>query len=196
MLDRARARWAGSGPPGRAGTVSLLEHDLTTLELSDRFGLVFVALNSLLLLDGRAAQERALSVIRAHLAPGGRAVVDVWLPAAEDLVLYDGRRVLEWVRTDAETGERVAKTTVALYEPTTRRATLTTTFDAERAEGDGLAARRIIREDVITFIGKDELLAAAARAGLEPVTLAGDYHLSPWSDASERVVLICRAKAA
>lgn len=205
MLDRARARWAGSASSGGAGTLSLIEHDLTTLDLPDRFDLVLVALNSLLLLDDRAEQVRALSVMRAHLAPGGRAVIDVWLPTDEDLALYDGRQVLEWVRTDTETGERVAKTTAARYEPATRSATLTTTFDAERAErderaespqGDGQAARRAIREDRITFIAKDELLAAAANAGLEPVTIAGDYTLHPWSEASERVVLICRTKAA
>ena len=192
MLNRARARWQESSKSGR-GTLTLMEHDLTTLALPHRFDLVFVALNSLLLLDGRAAQESALKVMRAHLAPGGRAVIDVWLPAQDDLVLYDGRQLLEWVRTDTETGERVAKTTIALYSPATHSAHLTTYFDASPDDGP---ARRTMREDAINFMSKDELIALAASAGLEPVTVAGDYALSPWSEASERVVLIARASAA
>ena len=38
--------------------------------------------------------------------PGGLAVVDVWLPDADDLARFDGRLILEWPRTDPETGAR------------------------------------------------------------------------------------------
>ena len=187
MLDRARARWAGSAKAGR-GSLTLIEHDLTTLALPRRFGLVFVALNSLLLLTGRAIQERALKVMRRHLAPGGRAVVDVWLPTHEDLALYDGREVLEWVRTDPETGARVAKTSAARYDAGSNTANLSTTFDAEH---DGRQARTT-REDTIFFLGKDELVALTASAGLEPEAIGGDYDMGLWSETSERVVMICR----
>ena len=194
MLERARTAWAGArnhvAGSGRAGSLTLIEHDLTTLSLTSRFDLVILVLNSLLLLGGRAAQQRALKVMRAHLAPVGRAVVDVWLPAPADLELYDGREVLDWIRNDPETGERVAKTTVAYYETATNTATLSTTFDVER---EGEPARRMTRADAISFIGADELLALAASVGLEPESVAGDYTGTPWSEASERVVLIARA---
>ncbi len=36
--------------------------------------------------------------------PAGVAVVDVWLPDAEDLARFDGRLILEWPRSDPETG--------------------------------------------------------------------------------------------
>lgn len=204
MLDRARAAWTSAGgassggPLARGGgALTLIEHDLTTLSLRERFGLVIVALNSLLLLDGRAAQARALEVMRAHLAPTGRAIIDVWLPAPDDLALYDGRQVLDWVRTDTETGERVAKTTSARYTPASRTATLTTTFDATGLDAPGdEPARRITREDRISFITADELLALAAAAGLAPETIAGDYAMTPLSAAAERIVLVARAAPA
>ena len=60
----------------------------------------FIALNSLMLLGSRAAQRAALATMAAHLAPGGLAVVDVWLPDADDLARFDGRVILEWPRTD------------------------------------------------------------------------------------------------
>jgi SAM-dependent methyltransferase len=187
MLDRARARWTVRGSPRRGGSLTLIEHDLLTLDLPTRFDLVFVALNSLLLLDGRAAQQGALATMRKHLAPGGRAVVDVWLPTPEDLTLYDGREMLEWVRTDPETGERVAKTSSARYDEASQTAVLTTTFDGDK---------RTTRADKISFVGARELLDMAEIAGLEPEVIAGDYDLRPWSEASERVVLVCRPKAA
>lgn len=191
MLDRARAAWGK--PAGRGGTLTLIEHDLTTLRLTERFGLVVLALNSLLLLEGRAAQLRALEVMRAHLAPEGRAVIDVWLPAAEDLALYDGRQVLDWVRTDTETGERVAKSWSASYERATHTATVITWFEVS---ADGGAGNRVERQDEIWFVGAQELLAMAGQAGLIPETIAGDYDRSTFSEASERIVLVARAARA
>lgn len=178
-----------AGATDRRGSLTLVEHDLTTLRLETRFDLVILALNSLLLLDGHAAQERALNVMRAHLAPTGRAVIDVWLPNQNDLELYDGRQLLDWVRTDRATTERVAKTTTAHYDPVTNRADLTTTYDIER---EGAPARSAARHDVITFIGAGELLELAQKAGLRPESVFGDYSGTTWSDASERVVLIAR----
>lgn len=197
MLDRARAAWDRAAGAGRGGTLTLIEHDLTTLSLGERFGLVIMALNSLLLLDGRAAQARALEVMRAHLAPVGRAVIDVWLPTPGDLALYDGRQVLDWVRTDTATGERVAKTTTASHAPASRTATLITTFDASGLDASGdEPARRVMREDRISFIGANDLLALAAAAGLVPETIGGDYDMTPLSDDSERIVLLARAAPA
>jgi SAM-dependent methyltransferase len=190
MLDRARASWArvargqAATPPG---SLTLVEHDLTTLSLPTRFDLVILALNSLLLLDGRAAQELALRVMRAHLAPGGRAVVDVWLPGPDDLDLYDGRQLLDWIRTDPQTRERVAKSWSATYDAAGGRATVSTTFETEAAR------RATTRRDSITFIGAGELLEIAQRAGLQPESVLGDYSGAVWSEASERVVLIAGA---
>ena len=187
MLDRARTSWTRANQGN--GSLALIEHDLTTLNLSARFDLVILALNSLLLLD-HTAQERALKVMRAHLAPKGRAVVDVWLPSRADLELYDGRHQLDWIRTDPETKERVAKTTVARFDAVGNTAELTTTYDVE---GDRAPARTTGRRDTITFIGGTDLLALARSAGLEPESVLGDYAGTAWSEASERVVLIGRA---
>jgi SAM-dependent methyltransferase len=181
MLGRARSAWEETIQP--LGTLTLLEHDLTTLSLPARFDLVILALNSLLLLDGRAAQARALQVMRAHLAPTGRAVIDVWLPGGDDLALYDGRQVLDWVRTDPRTGERVAKSWSATYDAAARAATVNSTFETE-------AGSRATRRDMTSFISTQELLELAQEAGLQPESVLGDYSGTIWSDASERVVLI------
>ncbi len=189
MLDRARAAWAQHAPAG-GGTLDLLERDITELDLADRFGLVILALNSLLLLNDRATQVAALRVIARHLAPGGRAVIDVWLPAPDDLALYDGRAVLEWVRRDEERREWVAKTTSARYQSASATGEVTSFFDAWQ---DGGPVRRLMRRDTVRFLGAGELLAMIEQAGLAAETTATDYELSALAPDAERLVVVCRA---
>ena len=100
MLARAPLAWAMSGGRAAGGTLELVEADLLGLDLGRRFDLVILALNGLLMLPGRDAQAQAMQTIAAHLSPTGRAVVDVWLPSADDLVAYDGRFELAWRRID------------------------------------------------------------------------------------------------
>src|SRR4029079_12899203 len=88
-------------------------------------------LNSLFLMGTRMDQSAAVATLAAHLAPGGLAVVDCWLPDAEDLARYDGRLVLEWVRTDPQTGDTVTKSGSAVWDSARSTVGLTTVFDAE-----------------------------------------------------------------
>jgi SAM-dependent methyltransferase len=189
VLDRARAAWAASSHDTAAGSLELVEADLTTVELGVRFGLVILALNGLLMLPGRDAQLAALRNIRAHLAPHGRAVVDIWLPTPDDLAAYDGRLELAWLRSDPETGEQVAKLWSARYAPASAVARVDTFFDVWPAGGGQL--RRVARSDELHLIGVQELLDLVERAGLAPQTVAGDHELGPLAPDSARVVLVC-----
>ena len=74
------------------------------------------------MLPTRAAQRAALQALADHLAPGGLAVVDVWLPDAEDLARFDGRVILEWPRLDPETGAIVTKAGSAQHDAATAHA--------------------------------------------------------------------------
>ncbi len=189
MLERARARWAAAHPAAGGGSLDLVEGDITKLDLGRRFGLVILALNTLLLLPTRAAQLATLATMATHLRDGGRAVIDVWLPSPDDLVLYDSRVVLDWLRRDDETGEWVAKSTSARHDRATQTAHVTTFFDAWQ---DGARVRRTLREDDIAFIGRHELVGLWERAGLSVDTLAGDYEMTPFSAGAERLVMVGR----
>jgi SAM-dependent methyltransferase len=155
--------------------------------LRDGAGLVFIGLNSVLLLSERERQRRLLATMAALLRPGGLAVVDAWLPSIEDLVRFDGRVSLEWLRADPETGREVAKLASAWYEETNRVVTLTTMFD--EAEPGG-SPRRWTRSDAMRLITADELRAFAEDARLRVEQVAGDYDLSPFGPGSERAILV------
>jgi SAM-dependent methyltransferase len=190
MLDRARRRVAAAGRVVE-DRLTLIEGDARTVRLEERFRLAFIALNSLLLLGDRAAQAAAVGTLAEHLEPEGIAVVDVWLPDADDLARYDGRVFLEYSRTDPESGRIVVKTGAALHDAATQTVSLTTIFDEA---GPGEAPIRWVRTDRIRLVGADELRGFAEAAGLVIETVAGGYDLEPLGPGASRAVLVARRR--
>jgi SAM-dependent methyltransferase len=187
MLARARQRAAAAGVDGTR--LDLVEADITDLELAQAmaFGFGYLALNTLVALGTRAAQQAAIRTLAGNLAPGGIAAIDVWLPDAEDLARYDGRVILEWPRLEPETGTIVTKTGSAQYDAATGTVALTSIFEEG---GQGAAPVRWVRHDRLRLVSADELVGFAETAGLKVETLAGSYDLEPLGPGSERAVLV------
>lgn len=189
MLARARRRLEQLAGQDRARQrLALVEADILGLHL-DRvdYRLAFIALNSLLLLGSHEQQRAAFRTIADHLAPGGIAAIDVWLPDPQDLVRFDGRIGLEYHRPDPETGRLVVKTAAATYDSSSQRVELVTIYEEG---GPGEPASRWLRVDQLRFLMVDELRAAALDVGLEVETIAGGLSLEPLSAGSERAVLV------
>ncbi len=190
MLARAHGSAERTGAAA-ARRLRLVQGDARSIRLPDAgaYQLAFVPLNSLFLMGTRADQAAVVATLGAHLAPGGLAVVDCWLPDAEDLARYDGRLVLEWMREDPETGHTVTKTGSAAWDASGNAVRLTTIFE----EGmPGEPPVRWVRVDRMRLVAPDDLAAMAEAAGLQVEALAGDYDLNPLEAGSERVVLLAR----
>ncbi|HEY4634569.1 MAG TPA: class I SAM-dependent methyltransferase [Candidatus Limnocylindrales bacterium] len=187
MLRRARARADAAGLAD--DRIEFVEADLIDLELpaAGRFALAFVALNSIMLLASRDAQRAAFRTMAGHLASGGIAAVDAWLPDAEDLARFDGRVILEWPRPDPETGAIVTKTGSAQHDAATATVTLTSIYESARQGGQ---VRRWVRRDRLRLVSADELVAFAEEAGLRVELVAGGYDLAPLGPGSERAILV------
>jgi SAM-dependent methyltransferase len=187
MLARARDRATRAAV--LEDRLDLVEADLLELELADAggYGLVFVALNSIMLLATREGQRAAFRTMAGHLRPGGIAVVDAWLPDAEDLGRFDGRIFLEWVRLEPSSGAVVTKTGSALHDAATGTIALTAIFD-EAMQGE--PPRRWVRQDRLRLVSADELAAFADEAGLRVEVVAGGYDLGPIGPGSDRAILI------
>lgn len=190
MLTRARARAAAEGIGEH---LRLVEADLLELRLPDAgtYRLAILALNSLFLLATRGAQAAALRIMAEHLAPGGLAVVDVWLPSAGDLARYDGRLLLDGLRDDPDRGRQVVKSWAATHDAATQSVVLTTIYD-EGAPGEPPV--RWARRDAMRLVTADELRGFAEAAGLEVEVLAGGYELEPLGSGSDRAVLVARRR--
>jgi SAM-dependent methyltransferase len=191
MLQRARDAWAAVPDDDRnGGELELIEGDLTVHRDDERYGLVILALNSVMLLDDEAARAAALVTMRAHLRPGGVAVVDVVTPDAEELGTYDGRLQLEWVREDRERGELVTKLISARLDPDAGTVELDQLLDASPARRG--AVRRTIRRDTLHLVSAADLRRLAERAGLDGTDLRGDHRLTGHGPGSPRAILIGR----
>lgn len=192
MLGRLSKAAADLGPSA-SERIQVVPADLIGLRLPGRarFRLAILALNSILLLATREAQVAAIETLARHLATGGLAVVDVWLPSADELARYDGRIGLEYVRVDPATGLVVTKTTAAQHEPATGRVILTAIYEESEQGG---AARRWIREDILRLVNADDLRAMAESAGLEVEIVAGDYNLNPIGPHDDRAILVARRR--
>jgi SAM-dependent methyltransferase len=191
MLDRARARaTVADVPPER---LEFVEADLVDLHLPDagRYAFAFIALNSIMLLAGREAQRAAFRTLATHLAVGGLAAVDAWLPDAEDLGRFDGRVMLEWPRTDPESGTVVTKVGSAQHDAATNTVELSAIYEEGR---QGESPRRWVRHDRLRLVSADELAAFADEAGLRVEIVAGGYDLAPIGPGSERVVLVAERR--
>ncbi len=190
MLERAEARARDAGLDSQTRPQLVLgDVHSASIPGSGTFGLGIIGLNSLLLLGDARSQRRAVSILAGLLAPGGLAVVDLWLPLAEDLARFDGRLGLEWHRRDPETGRDVTKVTAAWYDSATRSVTLTTLFDEGRP---GESVTRWVREDALHLVAADELRLYAEDAGLEVEVVAGDYSLNPLEPSDGRAVIVAR----
>jgi SAM-dependent methyltransferase len=187
MIERGRLAAAELAVPD--GQLIWIEADLRTLALADAgtYRLAILGLNSIMLLARRDDQRRAVEVLAAHLAPGGLAVVDVWLPDADDLARFDGRVILEWPRPDPDTGALVTKAGSAQFDAATATVMLTAIYEEG---GQGESPRRWVRRDRLRLIGAHELAGFAEDAGLRIELLAGGYDLEPLGPGAERAILI------
>lgn len=190
MLARCAAAWAEVRGRRPTGSLTCVHADMTEARLGEASALVILAQNAVALLPDAAARRAAFATVAAHLAPGGRVVADLLLPGAAELAEHDGRLRLEWLRTDPETGEQIAKITSARYDAALRVTELVQVFDATPA--DGGPVHRTTRTDRIALLSADELVALAEGAGLVVETLGGDLDLTPFGPGAERAVLVAR----
>ena len=95
MLDRLRAKPGGDAIPVALG-------DMTDTRVEGRFALVYLVYNTINNLTTQAAQVACFRNAAAHLAPGGRFVVEVGVPPLQRLPRGETRLAFE--RSDTHWG--------------------------------------------------------------------------------------------
>jgi SAM-dependent methyltransferase len=184
MLARVAAGLDGE----TAARLRLVDADMRDFDLgADRFDLVYCALETFEHLLTTADQVAALRCVAAHLALGGVFVAQLRSVTGVDWSAGPSPLVLDWTRVDPATGETVTK----LRSGTASRAAQTTTdtliFD--RIAADGTVRRRTF-EVTLRVTGRFEIELALERAGLRLTAVYGDADLSPFTDASDTMVIV------
>lgn len=187
MLERARGRIARAEVGERARVV---EADARSFSLHERFGLAVIALNSFLHFVSDGDQLGALRVIRQHLKRDGLLVLD--LPNPEPALLGEagGQVVLEWTRTDPETGREVSKFRSQRVDTANQLVELTLLFD----ESDGELLRRRIYRLNLRYVYRRELELLLEKCGFAVEALYGGYDLSEYSSESLKIIALARAE--
>jgi SAM-dependent methyltransferase len=104
MVERCRTRLRDAGiDPARAATTVA---DITSLHLGRRFGLVIAPYRVFQNLTTEAQVAGLFATIRAHLAPGGRAILNAFRPYAAPPILLaqwsTAQEDLDWERPAEE----------------------------------------------------------------------------------------------
>ena len=172
----------------RGTAVGWVQGDMRAFDLGRTFDLVLVAANSLLHLHETADLLSCLRSVRAHLAPGGRFVLDVFNPDVRLLAAADGvrrtREALSFV--DPDRGE----VTVDVAETYDAAAQVTrgTWYFSTDGEPDFLVAPLELRS-----IFPQELTLLLSSAGLRLVERFGDWSGRRSTGDSAIQLCVCEA---
>jgi len=186
MLDMAREQLAQAGVEQQC---TLVQQDMCTLDLKQKFRLAFIALGSFAHITSRVAQQQALASLRAHLSPGATFILDISNSDArymEDLsgqVLHQGT----WKIVDKVLTHFVSPATAAdqhLLE-------LTHFYD-EHSQG-GPVQRTVVTTYLYLF-ERAEVELLLEMAGFEVKDIYGDYELAPFQLESPRMIFIAEAR--
>jgi hypothetical protein len=131
-------------------------------------------------------QLACLRSVARHLVPGGVFVAELRsLPAidwdAEPALLHD------WTRPGTHHGEQVTKLRSMSASPARQITVDTVIFD--RTAEDGSVRRRRI-DVTMRAIGRFEVEYLLTAAGLRLTDVYGDTDLSPYTDASDRMIIV------
>ncbi len=186
MLARARARVQAAGVADR---VRLIQADARALGLHFAFPFAFMAANTFLHHTTFDEQVHVLRVLRDHLRPGGRVVLDVFNPDLRMLLEADGRVELVNAWEEAETGATVLKFQRTVASPTDQRLDILYIYD--RCYPDG-RVERTVAPLRLRYLWPQEARLLVAQAGLVLEALYGSYDLDPVDDDSERLIIVAR----
>ena len=183
MLERARQT---IGRAGLAGRSTLIQADVRTLDLGERFRLAIFGLDSFGLLLTIDDQVAALRQIRQHLGPDGLLVMDLSNgngrgdEAPDELVLQHHGR-------DPETGRPLSKWTARATDHAEQIDRYTYFYDEVLEDG---TVRRSTTSLDLRYFGRFELELLLERAGFRPEAFYGTYDLAPFGMHGDRLIAV------
>jgi SAM-dependent methyltransferase len=179
MLERARAKADQAGVEAR-----FIQGDMRAFDLAQRFDLIFIPINSICHLLSRPDVEACLGCVRAHLAPAGRLVIDVFNPSLAILMRESGR----WFEVgvyDDEQGRPVRLTEQNRYDRATQINHILWRFEGE-------SGRAVERRLTMKQYFPQELDALLACNGFAIEAKWGQYGGQPFHSDSNQQVVVAR----
>lgn len=187
MLAIARRRVQEQGIAERC---TLLQQDMRTLHLEQKFRMAFIALGSFAHLTRRKDQQQTLAAIRAHLGHGALFILDIsnadarYMEGLSGQVLHQG----SWK------GEDESYTTHFVSPATaTDRHLLELTHFYDKYEQNGPVRRTIVTTHLYLF-ERSEIELLLEQAGFRVREVYGDHDLGPYHLESPRLICVAEAR--
>ncbi len=165
----------------------LVEGDMRTISLPDRYALVIISINTFMHLLTTKDQLAALTNLARHLQPQGRLIID--LPAGDELAHQDpdGHLFLEQTFQDPESGHPVMKFVASRVDWFTQRQHVTYIYDERLPGGE---VRRTVAPMTLRHVFRYELELLLDKAGYHLEALYGDYDLTPYGEGGPRMIAV------
>jgi SAM-dependent methyltransferase len=184
MLAIAREKVAAAALEPR---VRLIEGDMRDFSLGRNFGLVFIALNSLMHLETQGEQRRALACAAQHLAPEGRLIVDLFNPS---VALPDegqeGQLFMHCMKV-LPSGAHLLHFQSPRVDRVSQLVTMANYYDEVAPDGQ---VKRLVAPFSLRYVTPGELELLMPAAGLELEALYGTYDLDPFGGDSPRLIAV------
>ncbi len=187
MLSLAEQRLRQAGVESRC---TLVQQDICSLELRQKFRMAFVALGSFGHLVTRKQQQEALRGIRNALVKGGQFLLDIsnadarYLENLSGQVLHQGT----WQRDD---GAYVSHFVSPASSNQQHLLELTHFYDVHE---QGEAVRRTISKTRLYLFERGEMELLLEQAGFAVKEVYGDFHLGAFELESPRMIFLTEAR--
>lgn len=188
MLALAQSKLAAEAAAVQA-RVTLLAGDMVQLAVNGRFPLIIIPYNTFMHLTP-AQMGQALAGVRGCLAANGRLFLDLANPFLVADTPNDRFVTLEAVVPDPQSGDTIVLTASNRLDAAAQQLHVTWLYDASPLTG-GPVQRHVAQTDY-HYLFPHQLELLLSEAGFHLTDLYGDYDHSPFSEDTDRLLLLCR----
>jgi SAM-dependent methyltransferase len=175
MLGALRSKLAGC-PQEARDRVVVVEGDMRTFDLAERFALVIAPFRAFLHNTTEADRLACLDRVRRHLRPGGHFAFNVFHPSLEYMAQHAGplAGVWRWRGTyDLPAGAYVVRSEANRYD--TVRQVVHSQHRYEEYAADGTLARTSLHRLQLAYLYPADIRRLLAQAGFGEVRITGGF---------------------
>jgi len=184
MLARATEKAAQRGVLER---ITFLQGDMRSFDLGKTFPLIMIPFRSFLHLLHVREQMKALSCIRRHLQPGGKLVMNVFVPKISHLYEEAEKMSLRGM-FPLPNGEQVAMWDYTRYDHFQQLAEVTRTY--ERIDTSGRMVEKLVGKFTLRYIFPAELHHLLRLNGFKVVERYGNFAKGAFDQDSTELILV------
>jgi ubiquinone/menaquinone biosynthesis C-methylase UbiE len=187
MLRRAEQKAQAAGVSER---ITFLQGDMRQFDLGRTFSLIMIPFRSFLHLLHIHEQMKALTCIRKHLAPGGKLVMNVFVPKISHLYEESEKMSLRGMYP-LETGEQIAMWDYTRYDHFQQLSEVTRTY--ERISPEGVVTEKVVGRFTLRYIFPAELHHLLRLNGLKVVQRYGSFAKAPFDQNSSELIIVAES---